>query len=947
MLNRFKLNKIMLQCALLSSVSLLTACGSGVADPAGKSNYNKDVEIIVLEEGQTLDDVLNPDTGNNGNEDNDNNSGEVELTADPANEGSSLFVRAEDPNQNLAGFEFCCGGFDTYQAHGFTNASGDFIKLDGGFWGADVGGYLGERVFSSYGDGYDNDADTSAAQLGASAVGSIRSPEFSINKKYINFLVGGGTNAYGSANTTAVVLFVDGQAVRQASGQNEENSMQWQSWDVTNYQGKTGFIEFVDFHPDDNSDSNLAYLLADEFRAADKAAVIPTAANQINSTAVLTSSPQTAGMSAFVRQADLNQNIAGFEFCCGKYNTYQNHSFRATGDFIYLDGGWWAADVTNHIGERAFSSRADGFEADGTGLGWIGDQATGTLTSPEFEITHQYINFLMGGGTNAYHVENATAVVLRVNGKIVRQASGNGAENKVDWRSWDVSALMGQTAVIEIIDQHNASKDDGSLAFVLVDEIRQADRAAVQPTPDSVVMSVNGHQQDLVLDMGDPNPFYDNGEYYVYYLENYGFHSWALAKTSDLLTASFPKTVLPASGDAAKADQWIGSGSVIKAQDGRYHLFYTGHNQNLSPVETVMHAVADDNTLTNWTPVSADTFTGSDGYSDYDFRDPLVFWNQSENQYWMLITTRFDNKAAIGLYTSNDLSSWNAEPPLYTEVSNLNLEVADYFELQGTPFIVYSDQRDNSRQVKYLTKQGENWIPANNDALDGRAFYAARSAGTNDERLLFGWVAHNISRRDGNNPDWGGDLLIHQLKLNNGALAVELPAKIRDGLMQAMPIDAVFSQGNVTESADGFNLAAQSEVTLAASNNKNRFKFKLTSANANAEFGLLLRKPNPESTEQSVDKQAYLKIDAANNQAQFYFSGDENNPFNPVVNLTLDAASGIDFELIADPKAGIGALYINNTRALSFRLYELADYEIGFYSTADALTVSELSRYSR
>ncbi len=942
MLNRFKLNKIMIHCALLTSVSVLTACGTGSADPKGKSNYNKEVEVIVLEEGQTVDDVLNPNDGGEEPDDGGDDT-QVELTTDPANEGASLFIRSEDPNQNIAGFEFCCGGFDTYQEHGFTHATGDFVKLDGGFWGADVGGHIDERVFSSYGDGFDNDADTSAAQVGPGATGSIRSPEFTVENDYINFLVGGGSNGYGSANTTALTLVVDEQVVRQASGTNEHNNMHWQTWDVKDYQGKTAFVEFIDMHADDNSDSSLAYILADQFRAADKAAVMPDSSTEVSTTASLTSSPDSAGMSAFVRQADLNQNIAGFEFCCGKFNTYQAHSFRATGDMIFLDGGWWAADVVNHVGERAFSSRADGFDADGSALGWIGDSATGTLISPQFEISHDYINFLIGGGTNLYNSDKATAVVLRVNGKIVRHASGNGEENKVDWQSWDVSSLIGETAVFEIIDQHDASEDDGSLAFLLVDEIRQADRAAVQPQADSVVTSAQGHQQDLVLDLGDPNPFYDNGEYYIYYLENYGFHSWALAKTSDLLTSSFPQTVLPASGDAAKADQWIGSGSVIKAQDGSYHLFYTGHNQNLSPVETVMHAVADDNTLTNWTPVEADTFTGSNGYSDYDFRDPLVFWNESESQYWMLITTRFDNKAAIGLYTSDNLSSWTAQAPLYTETSNLNLEVADYFELDGQPFIVYSDQRDDSRQVKYLTKDGDNWVTTNNDALDGRAYYAARTAGTADERLLFGWVAHNFGRKDGNNPDWGGDLMIHQVKLNNGELALELPEKIRTGLMQSMPVESVFTEGGATATAKGFSLPAHSAVTLAASSVKNRWAFNVDSASANAEFGLLFRKP----LEDEADKRAHLEVDAANNQAKFYFAGDEGNQFNPVVTIPLDASAGIDFELIADPKAGIGSLYINNTRALSFRLYEIADYEIGFYSTADTINVTDLSRYSK
>lgn len=504
-----------------------------------------------------------------------------------------------------------------------------------------------------------------------------------------------------------------------------------------------------------------------------------------------------------------------------------------------------------------------------------------------------------------------------------------------------MSSLQGQNAVIEIIDNNDATDSEDSLAHLLVDEIRQAERAAVQPTASSVVMTTTGHTQALVLDMGDPNPVYIDGKYYIYYLENFGFHSWALAKTDDLLTSSFPQTVLSASGDAAKADQWIGSGSVLKAQDGSYHMFYTGHNKNLSPVETVMHATAKDASLTAWQPIPADTFTGSDGYSDYDFRDPLVFWNQTENQYWMLITTRYQGKAAIGLYTSDDLQSWNAEPPLYTEVSDLNLEVADYFELNGTPFIVYSDQRDNSRQVKYLMLDNNSWVSANLPALDGRAYYAARTAGSADERLMFGWVADNFGRKNDATPDWGGDLVVHQMHLKGNELAVKLPEKYHQGMSKSVPLELTSQvNGSAVLVDKTLTLQAQSSAMLAASNLKNRLSFKASSNVANTQFGLKFL-TDGQAEEATID------INTDTNQVVFYWGDNKNNTTNPEISVPMDLTDGIEFELMLDPEGETGSLYINQHRALSFRLYDLETHQVGFYSENDAITITELERYTR
>ncbi|WP_016957558.1 hypothetical protein [Catenovulum agarivorans] len=858
----------------------------------------------------------------------------------PAYSGVALF----SPD-HLADFEFCCAGAGTYTAHGFTNATGDFNKLDGGFWAAEINGAIGQRVFSSYGDGAIDELGN-IAQLGGEATGTIDSPTFTIKHNFINFLVGGGSNRFDSANATSVVLMVDGQIVRHASGNNQTNKLNWASWNVSELLGKTAQLRFIDFHPDDKSDSSLPFLLADHFRAADSPVVTPIADSVVNlAAAQIIESPELAGEAAFSRLNYPQQHIAGFEFCCGGYDAYHQHNFRATGDFIRFDGGLWAADITNHVGDRIFASYGQGYanSTDATGR-WYGGEATGQLISPEFTITQAYINLLTGGGTNQFDTANPTAIVLRVNGKIVRHATGNGLATELAWTSWDTSGLVGQQAVIEIIDQHDNTVNDGSLPFILVDEIRQADKAAATPLTSSIVSQVEGHKVPLQLNMGDANPYYENGEFYIYYLQNSGYHSWYLSKTDDLLAGTFTEEVLAASGDHTAQDQWTGSGSVMKDQNGQYHLFYTGHNKNHFPVEAVMHAVATDNTLKNWQTIGQHTFSGNNGYSDYDFRDPFVFWNEDEQRYWMLITTRYNNQAAIGLYTSTDLADWTAQAPLYSESSPLNLEVPEYFKLTETPFIVYSDQRSESPVVKYLINQDNQWIKPSFDALDGRYFYAARSAGPENERLLFGWVPHTDGRNDGAAPNWGGDLLMHQLhKKPTGELAVKFPEKLKQQMSQQMPVDNLqankgvrsFNKGRFANSA--LLVLPKGQFLLPAASNKNLIELSVVSKNTNAKLAVLLS-----SDKHSV--QYKILLNSAQNKAMLLQEINGQQNMIAEVAVQLDPKKDIQLQLYSDPQSGVGSLYINQDKALSFRLYQLKDYQVGLEAIKGMFEVKEMVR---
>lgn len=93
-----------------------------------------------------------------------------------------------------------------------------------------------------------------------------------------------------------------------------------------------------------------------------------------------------------------------------------------------------------------------------------GDDATGRLISKPFTIGRRFIRFLVGGGASTN-----TQVRLVVDGKVVRAASGKSEERLLP-ASWDVSALEGQSAHIEIVDEQK-----GGWGHINVDQIEFSD----------------------------------------------------------------------------------------------------------------------------------------------------------------------------------------------------------------------------------------------------------------------------------------------------------------------------------------------------------------------------------------------------------------------------------------------------------------------------------------
>jgi fructan beta-fructosidase len=112
--------------------------------------------------------------------------------------------------------------------------------------------------------------------------------------------------------------------------------------------------------------------------------------------------------------------------------------------------------------------QVSGFQGKGLVNSFLGgDDAKGTLTSPTFKIERRFITFLVGGGTK----DAKTCINLLVDGKVVRTAVGENAEN-LGPIAWDVREFAGRMAQIQVVDDAS-----GGMGHILVDQIVQTDKS--------------------------------------------------------------------------------------------------------------------------------------------------------------------------------------------------------------------------------------------------------------------------------------------------------------------------------------------------------------------------------------------------------------------------------------------------------------------------------------
>ncbi len=301
-------------------------------------------------------------------------------------------------------------------------------------------------------------------------------------------------------------------------------------------------------------------------------------------------------------------------------------------------------------------------------------------------------------------------------------------------------------------------------------------------------MSIFYKPKDAVC--ADFIPYYENGTYYLFYLKDYrdwDAHGegtpWFLVTTRDFVQFEEHGEVLPR-GTSEEQDLYVFTGSVYKSH-GQYHIFYTGHNPHLRrkglPEQAVMHAVSDD--LLTWRKCPEDTFYApAEGYELHDWRDPFVYWDEEAQEHRMLLAARSPigasrRRGMTALCASDDLKHWRVLEPFWSPGRFFTHECPDLFRMGDWYYLLYSEfSEEKITRYRMSRSMKGPWEAPADDRLDGVAYYAAKSAGGDGCRWLFGWIPSRAGNSDQGIWQWGGCLCVHQLcQREDGTLYVRVP----------------------------------------------------------------------------------------------------------------------------------------------------------------------------
>ncbi len=321
---------------------------------------------------------------------------------------------------------------------------------------------------------------------------------------------------------------------------------------------------------------------------------------------------------------------------------------------------------------------------------------------------------------------------------------------------------------------------------------------------------------------GDPIPFYWQGEYHLFFQYSPGgldfnrMH-WGHIRSHDLLHWEvLPDALAPEAGGVDACGCWTGS---VLAQDGVFHIFYTGCAEPDGGRQTICHASSRD--LLHWQKDAANPLLAAQApfasALRSAWRDPCVY-PAAQGGFGMALTAEAPGAPAcwsglIAAAVSADLSRWHGLEMLYAPGDAQKMECPDYFDLDGQRVLLYSDF---GVQVRRRAASGD-WLPASPAQMDGFRFYAAKTlldgAG---RRICFGFLSSRRQADDASPWSWGGVLALpRQLNMDAGGRLFAGPvAEVLHLRKQRLPLELHPWLGNW--SLEGETLCGRSQSSPGA-----------------------------------------------------------------------------------------------------------------------------------
>ncbi|WOH19555.1 glycoside hydrolase family 32 protein [Paenarthrobacter sp. GOM3] len=456
--------------------------------------------------------------------------------------------------------------------------------------------------------------------------------------------------------------------------------------------------------------------------------------------------------------------------------------------------------------------------------------------------------------------------------------------------------------------------------------------------------------------VGDLIPFEKDGEFWLFYLHEERSNpkpgtSWNLVTTKDLTQFENHGVALP-HGNEDEPDFNAYTGSVIVDGDGTHHLFYTGQNpRNLgpdgAPLQLVMHATSTDG-MRSWTKDPELTFGAPEGYESGDWRDPFVFRDEGSGLWRMLIAARHSGgperrRGVIAQCVSRDLGTWEYAEPFWDPRRYITHECPDVFQWGDWWYMVYSEFSETFTTRYRMAKSPDGpWSVPELDSIDGRAFYASKSAARDDRRFFFGWIASKEGNTDDGAWQWAGTMSVLEARQNpDGTLGFGFADELVDSFWEDVPLTLTHPLPAALDVPDSYAAIIPDEELPSQFYAKAVFDI----APNTTECGLLLRSSDDGDHSYVLrlePKRGRLVFDRwpreLTGDAQWQVSG--HVPFDIALERPCDVAPGKHtLEVIVDGDTCVAV--VDRQVALSARIYDRPNGRIGVFAGEGAVTIAE------
>ena len=465
--------------------------------------------------------------------------------------------------------------------------------------------------------------------------------------------------------------------------------------------------------------------------------------------------------------------------------------------------------------------------------------------------------------------------------------------------------------------------------------------------------------------VGDVIPWHEHGEFKLFYLHEVRRTPkpgtpWHLVTTSDLVHFDDRGPAFEA-GEADAADFNAYTGSIVRGEDGAHHLFYTGQNpRRLSPdgvpLQLVMHATSVDGMRT-WRRHPEHTFGAPEGYESADWRDPFVFRDEEAGLWRMLVAARHADgpdrrRGVIAQCVSRDLETWEPAGPFWDPRRYITHECPEVFQWGDWWYLVYSEFSE-SFTTRYRMSRSLHgpWHVPEYDSLDGRAYYAAKSAERDGRRFFFGWIASREGACDDGAWQWGGTMSVLEARQNaDGTLAFGFPDEFVASFAEpeSIAFESVEHGGRPTstgapkplDAPDGYRAVVSRDVLPTSFHAEVRFDIApettecgvLLCANADGDEGYIVRL-EPKRSRMVFDRWPRSRTGGG----QWEVSGDV--PFVIELERPCDLPPGEHtLEVIVD--ADLCVVNLDRRVSLSTRLYDRPAGRLGLFVGEGAVVVS-------